>query len=194
MDGKRLKLIVGIGNPGRRYMHTRHNVGFDVIDRLAKHHHIRVSRRSCNALTGQGFIANEEVILVKPQTFVNLSGDSVAELAQRLHIPPEDIFIIFDDANLPTGKLRIRPNGSSGGHKGMRSIIQRLHTQEFPRLRIGIGPMRGDAVEHVLGSFSRAELALIRPALSMAADAIESILSDGLEATMNSYNRSQEDD
>lgn len=184
-----MKLIVGIGNPGRRYAHTRHNVGFDVVDTLARTHHIRILRRTCRALVGQGEMVGEHVTLAKPQTYVNLSGDAVQELAIKLDIPAQDIVVIYDDANLPTGRIRIRPRGSSGGHKGMRSIIERLHTQEFPRIRIGIGAMRGDAVGYVLSRFSRADRALISSAIQAAAEAVETVLAEGIEAAMNTYNR-----
>ncbi|MDO8682077.1 MAG: aminoacyl-tRNA hydrolase [Armatimonadota bacterium] len=189
-----MKLIVGMGNPGRRYAHTRHNVGFDVVDLIAKRHHVRVLRRSCRALVGQALIAGEEVVLAKPQTFMNLSGDSVSELARRMNIAPQDIIVIYDDADLPIGKIRIRPMGSSGGHKGMKSIIDRLHTQEFPRIRIGIGAMKGNSVDYVLSRFSRAELALVKPAIEKAADAVETILAEGMEPAINEYNRAQVDD
>ena len=188
-----MKLIVGIGNPGRRYAHTRHNVGFDVIDRLAKTHHIRVLRRACRSLIGQGEIAGEPTTLAKPQTYVNLSGEAVYELARKLDIADQDILVIYDDANLPTGRLRIRPRGSSGGHKGMKSIIDRLHTQEFPRIRVGIGAMRGDAVGYVLSRFSRADRAVVSSAIQAAAEAVEAILREGIEAAMNIYNREPDD-
>lgn len=189
-----MKLIVGIGNMGRQYAHTRHNVGFDVVDLLAKHNHIRILRRFCRAVVGQGVIAGEEVTLVKPQTYVNLSGDSVSEIARRLSVPPQDIIVVFDDANLPVGRLRIRTGGSAGGHKGIKSMIARLHTQDFPRVRIGIGEMGGNAVDYVLSKFTRSELALIKPAMEDAATAIEAILSEGIEPAMNRFNRAQDND
>ena len=189
-----MKLIVGIGNPGRQYAHTRHNVGFDVIDLLGKSHHIHVLRRWCRAVVGQGMIAGEEVVLAKPQTYVNLSGRAVSELARRMGIKPEDIIVITDDANLPVGKLRIRPGGSSGGHKGMKSIIEHLHTTEFPRIRVGIGAMRGDAVDYVLSRVSKADVALALPSMKSAAEAVEVMLSDGIEPAMNKFNRAPEPD
>lgn len=184
-----MKLIVGIGNPGRRHSHTRHNVGFDVIDLIAKSRHTRIGRRWRRALVGQTVIIGKEVLLVKPQTYVNLSGSAVAEIARQSDIRPEDIIVIVDDANLPVGRIRIRPNGSSGGHKGMKSIIESLHSQEFPRIRIGIGAMKGDGVDYVLGRFPRSEVPIIRAAMRAAADAVEVILADGIEAAMNKFNR-----
>ena len=187
-----MKLIVGLGNPGRAYARTRHNVGFSVIDALAKRHRVRVSRRMCGALVGLTTIRGEEVALAKPQTFMNLSGGAVALLGRRLNAPPDNIVVIYDDAALPPGRIRIRPRGSSGGHKGMKSIIESLRTQDFPRLRIGIGSMRGDAVNYVLSKFSRAELALVKPSIQSAADAVDVMVSDGIEAAMNRYNRSED--
>ena len=184
-----MKLIVGIGNPGRRYAHTRHNVGFDTIDLLAKAHHIRALRRCCRAVIGQGVIAGEDVVLVKPQTYVNLSGTAVAELAGRYGVGPEDVLVIADDANLPVGQVRIRSGGSSGGHKGLKSIMDHLRTQEFPRIRVGIGNMRGDAIDYVLSRFSRADQSIIRSAMRDVAEAVETILIEGIEAAMNKYNR-----
>ncbi|MDO8585689.1 MAG: aminoacyl-tRNA hydrolase [Armatimonadota bacterium] len=189
-----MKLIVGIGNPGRRYARTRHNVGFDVIDLLAKAHHIRVLRRCCRALIGQGVVAGQEVVMVKPQTYVNLSGGAVAELARRYGAGTEDVLVIVDDADLPVGRIRIRTGGSSGGHKGLKSIIDHLRTQEFPRIRIGIGTMRGDAVDYVLSKFSRADQPLIRSAMRTAAEAVEMLLAEGIEPAMNKYNRAPDAD
>jgi peptidyl-tRNA hydrolase, PTH1 family len=186
-----VKLIVGIGNPGRQYAHTRHNVGFDVIDMIAKAHRVRVLRRFCRAVIGEAFIAGEQVVLAKPQTFVNLSGQSVSELARKFSVGIEDIIVIMDDANLPVGKIRIRPGGSAGGHNGMKSIIQHLHTNEFTRIRVGIGAMRGDSVDYVLSRFSRADMAHVLPAFQAAAEAVEVILSEGLEPAMNKYNRAE---
>jgi len=188
-----VKLIVGLGNPGRQYAHTRHNVGFDFIDMIAKSNHMRVLRRASRALIGQGVIAGEEVVLSKPQTYMNLSGSAVSEIARKMNVSPGDIIVIYDDAALPVGKIRIRPGGSAGGHNGMKSIISHLHTQEFPRIRIGIGAMRGGSVDYVLSRFSRADTAVVRDAMIDAANALEAILSEGIEAAMNKYNRAQND-
>ena len=189
MDGPELKLIVGLGNPGREYAATRHNVGFEVVDALAKRCRTRILRRMGRALIARTTVAGTEVILAKPQTFMNLSGEAVAYIARRERIEPPDILVIYDDMDLPVGKIRIRPAGSSGGHKGVQSIINHLHTQEFPRVRIGIGSTDRDAIKHVLSRFNRRERAVINEAVRTAADAVEMILSDGIEAAMNVYNR-----
>ncbi len=184
-----MKLIVGLGNPGREYSGTRHNVGFEVIDVLSKRHHIAVRARRNHAKVGEGTIGGEQVVLAKPQTFMNRSGEAVAGLARRYRIAPEDIIVIYDDVNLPLCKLRIRTRGSAGGHNGMKSIIHSLGSEEFPRIRIGIGsPDRRDMVDHVLSKFKRAEMPFVRDAIDRAADAVESYLSDGPEPTMNRFN------
>jgi peptidyl-tRNA hydrolase, PTH1 family len=183
-----LKLIVGLGNPGRQYSATRHNVGFRLIDELAKRHRIHVKRRMGRALVGEGRIGDEDVLLVKPLTFMNLSGESVSHLARRYRVQPEDVIVAYDDMNLPTGKLRVRARGSSGGHNGMKSLIYCLRTEEFPRVRVGIGSVEGQAIEHGLSKFTRAELELISPAISTGADAVEAILADGIEPAMNRFN------
>jgi len=183
-----LKLIVGLGNPGRRYAHTRHNVGFEVVNVFAKRHHVRVGQRMCRSVVGQTFVGDEEVFLAKPHTFMNLSGEAVAQLCARFRIAPSDLILIYDDLNLPMGKLRIRPQGSSGGHKGMISIINRLHTDEFPRLRVGIGQAEGETVAYVLNKFRRDELHAVRAAVNRAAEALESIVLEGVEAAMNKFN------
>jgi PTH1 family peptidyl-tRNA hydrolase len=143
------------------------------------------------ALIGRVTIGGQEVTLMKPQTFMNLSGDAVSNLARREKIDPSDILVVYDDMALPLGRIRIRPAGSAGGHNGMRSIIACLHTDEFPRVRVGIGSARREAVDHVLSRFHRAEKQAAHEAIVTAADAIEMVLSDGLEAAMNRYNRKE---
>lgn len=186
-----MKLIVGLGNPGRRYAHTRHNVGFDVLDIFAKRRGIRILSRQHRALVGRFEHAGEEIMLVKPQTFMNDSGDAVGAIARKYRLQPADILVVYDDIDLPLGKLRIRMRGSSGGHKGMNSIIHSLGSCDFPRMRIGIG-RSGDAIDHVLSRFSRREREVIDPALQSAADALETILDEGIEAAMNKFNRGDE--
>lgn len=183
-----MKLIVGLGNPGRRYAATRHNVGYMVLDELAKRHRIHVKKRMGRAMVGQGTIAEEEVLLAKPMTFMNLSGEAVSHLARRYRIKPEDIIVIYDDVDLPPGKIRIRPRGSAGGHKGMDSIIYHLRTQDFPRVRIGIGSIEGEAIDYVLSRFNRSDIALIKPAIASAASAVEAIIAEGIEPAMNKFN------
>jgi peptidyl-tRNA hydrolase, PTH1 family len=184
-----LKLIVGLGNPGRDYAGTRHNVGFEVVDGLAKRYHTRIARRMGRATIVRVNIAGSDVTLMKPQTFMNLSGDAVANFARREKVQPSEILVVYDDMALPLGKIRIRPQGSAGGHNGMKSIIARLGTDEFPRVRIGIGSARRDAIDHVLSTFHRMEKQAVHEAILSAADAIEMILSDGLDAAMNEFNK-----
>ncbi len=184
-----VKLIAGLGNPGREYHGTRHNVGFEVIERLSGRHRIAVRSRRNRAVVGEGTIGGEQVVLARPQTFMNRSGEAVAGLARRYRIAPEDIIVIYDDVNLPLGKLRIRARGSSGGHNGMKSVIGSLGSEEFPRVRIGIGgPNRRDMIDHVLSRFSRAEGPIVREAVERAADAVEMYMADGPEAAMNRFN------
>ncbi len=188
-EDAQVKLIVGLGNPGREYHGTRHNVGFEVIDLLSKTHRIPVKARRCHAVVGEGTIAGEQVVLARPQTFMNRSGEAVAGLARRYRIAPEEIIVVYDDSNLPMGKLRIRTMGSAGGHNGMKSIIHSLGSQEFPRIRLGIGsPDRRDMIEHVLSRFKRAEMPAVREAIQRAADAVEMFLEEGPEPTMNRFN------
>jgi len=183
-----MKAIVGLGNPGRNYAHTRHNVGFDALDLLAKRHNTRILGRQCRALVGRFDHAGEEIMLVKPQTYMN-SGSGVGQIARKHNLAPEEIIVVCDDIDLPLGKLRIKRQGSSGGHKGMQSIINHLHSSEFPRLRIGIG-REGEAIDHVLSRFRRGDRPKIDIALQRAADALDMALSDGLDPAMNEFNRS----
>jgi peptidyl-tRNA hydrolase, PTH1 family len=182
------KLIVGLGNPGGEYNGTRHNVGFVTIDVLAKRLHIQVKSRRGKAIIGEGEIAGQPVILAKPYTFMNLSGQAVADLARRYRLSPADIIVVCDDVNLPLGKLRIRASGSAGGHNGLKSIIQSLNSNEFPRVRIGIGSPRGEMIDHVLSKFHRNEQPAIEDGVLRAADAVEISLAEGIDRAMNSFN------
>lgn len=186
-----MKLIVGLGNPGRQYAYTRHNVGYEVVDLLARRYGVVLATRKCQALVGEIEIHDERVMLAKPVTYMNLSGDSVSLLAKRNNVKHEDMLVIYDDMDLPLGKLRIRPSGSAGGHNGMKSIITRLGGNDFPRIRIGIG-REGDAIEHVLSRFNKREREQIDYAVDRAADAAEAIYINGLESAMNAFNRSEE--
>ncbi|MEN6370781.1 MAG: aminoacyl-tRNA hydrolase [Armatimonadota bacterium] len=186
-----MKLIVGLGNPGRDYAGTRHNVGFEVLDVIAKRLHVRILRRMGRALIARAKVEESEVTFMKPQTFMNLSGEAVSYIARREKIEPSEILVVYDDMALPLGKIRIRPGGSAGGHNGMRSIISHLHTQDFPRVRVGIGSAGGDAIDHVLSRFARQERQIAHEAILTAADAIEMIITEGLEPAMNRYNRSE---
>ena len=184
----RVKLIVGLGNPGREYQGTRHNVGFAAVDILARRHGIHVKSRRNSALVGEGAIAGAEVILAKPLTFMNLSGRAVGALVRRYSLNPSDILVVCDDVNLPLGRLRIRAGGSSGGHKGLQSILYSLATKDFARIRIGVGSPRGHMVDYVLGKFDRSERESAREAINKAADAVEVILDIGIEQAMNRFN------
>lgn len=185
-------LIVGLGNPGKEYELSRHNIGFRVIDRLSKNLDIKVSKGLCQAITGQATVAGHKVILAKPQTFMNLSGDSVLELVRWFKIDTDHLIAIHDDLDLETGKLRIRPKGNSAGHKGVESIISRLGTTEFVHVRIGIGKPAGnleeDTSKYVLSGVPKEEAEVIDQAILWAAEAAETVVKDGLEAAMNKYN------
>jgi PTH1 family peptidyl-tRNA hydrolase len=183
-------LIVGLGNPGRKYKRNRHNVGFQVIDHLAKRHGLRFRRRQSDAFVTGGQIAGRAVILVKPLRYMNKSGDPVAALRRFYKIDPERLLVIFDDLDLPVGTLRLRPSGGSSGQKGMKSIIERLGNQEFPRLRVGIGrpPGRMDPAAYVLQNFGKEQLPSVEETYERAADAIETWLRDGVELAMSRHN------
>jgi len=182
-----MKVVVGIGNPGRSYEETRHNLGFRVVDRLAERHAVAVSRRRFDALVGDGHIAAQHVLLVKPQTFVNLSGSAVAPLVRWHKCTLDDLMVVCDDLNLELGKVRVRRQGSSGGHNGLTSIIECLGSDAFARVRLGIG--RGsDAVAHVLGQFGRDEEPEAALAVDKAAGAVEMWLGQGIDAAMNAFN------
>ena len=184
-------VITGLGNPTLKYSKTRHNVGFDTIDVLAKKYGIKVKKKQFKALTGEGFIDGEKVILVKPMTYMNNSGESVSEIVKYYKIDPDkELIIISDDLNLDVGVLRIRAKGSAGGHNGLKSIIKCVGTESFDRVRIGVGkvPAGTDVITHVLTRFSRADRAIVKESFEVAADAIVSIISDGIDKTMSKYN------
>ncbi len=185
-----LSLIAGLGNPGPQYAANRHNIGFRCLDRLAAAHGLTFDRRQKRALTARGVIAGREVLLVKPQTFMNESGRAVVPLARFYKVPPARLLVVYDDLDLPPGTLRLRPSGGSGGHRGMRSIIAQLGSQEFPRLRIGIGrpPGRMDPAAYVLQDFAPEEWPLMEETLARAIAAIEVWLTEGLDAAMSRYN------
>lgn len=185
-----MKLIVGLGNPGRRYRGTRHNVGWEVIARLAARAGIRVDQEEGFSEIGRGTVGGRRVILARPQTYVNVSGEAVRDLRRHHRLRPEDILVIVDDLDLPLGRMRLRSGGSAGGHNGLRSIIDALGTTEFPRLRVGIGrpPAGQDAAEFVLTRFTDQEARTVDAALDRAAEALEVAVRDGLPAAMNRFN------
>ncbi len=185
-------LIVGLGNPGAEYAGTRHNVGFEVIERLAQRHAIPVRRRTLRSVLGDGIIEGQKVILARPMTYMNLSGEAVGAIARMYRIAPANVIAVVDDIALPVGALRLRLKGSSGGHNGLESIERHLHTQEYPRIRIGVGGARpGGMVDHVLGRFRREERESILDAIDRAADAVEAALRDGFEKAMNAFNKKE---
>jgi peptidyl-tRNA hydrolase, PTH1 family len=197
-----LALVVGLGNPGDRYVGTRHNVGFEVLDALVRRlasdpsRPARVDRLDCRALTGRVRIGDTPVLLAKPQTYMNLSGESVKGLLVKHAVPRERMLVVSDDVALPVGRLRIRPSGSSGGQKGLQSIVDCLGADDFPRLRMGIaGPHfrpGEDLADYVLERFSKAERAPLSQAVDVACEAIETFVNEGIDAAMNRFNRAPE--
>ena len=186
-----MKLIVGLGNPGPEYRDTRHNVGFMVADVLADRWRVADQwREKFDALQVKTLVGEEPVILAKPLTFMNLSGHAVWSIAGFFKIEPADVFVIVDEAALPLGRLRARRDGGAGGHNGLKSLIQQLGTQAFPRLRVGVGRGDGrrDLADHVLGRFEASERDTVSAALLRAADATEMFVSDGIERVMNAFN------
>ena len=188
-------LIVGLGNPGKQYDMTRHNIGFHTIDYIADKYGAKLTKLKFKAVYGEATISGEKVYLVKPQTYMNLSGDSVGEMAQFYKIPPENIIVINDDISLDVGIIRVRPKGSAGGHNGIKSIIAHLGTQEFPRVKVGVGekPARMDLADYVLGHFSKEEQATMDDAVKEAADAVCEIVNVGIAQAMNDHNRKKEE-
>jgi PTH1 family peptidyl-tRNA hydrolase len=188
-------LIIGLGNPGKEYANHRHNVGFMVIQRLARAHDIRLDRRHRRVKLGQGTIAGHPSLLVMPLTFMNRSGQAVRPIARRYGIPPEEILVVYDDLDLPLGRLRLRAEGGSGGHKGMQSLIDQLGTRQFPRLRLGIDrpPGRMDPAQYVLTPFRCDQQAMVDDVLDRAVAAVECWLAEGVVAAMNAYNQGPAD-
>lgn len=192
-----MKLIIGLGNPGRHYVNNRHNVGFKCVDLFAREHGIALTQRRALSKLGTGEVAGTNIVLAKPQTFMNLSGEAVSALLCRYGLSAKDLLVIYDDLDLPLGKIRIREKGSSGGHNGLKSIISHLGTQDFPRIRVGIVPgedgdtttaSKVDAIEYVLSDFTDAEKAVMREVYPKVATAIECVLTEGIAAAMNKYN------
>jgi len=191
-----MKLIVGLGNPGKSYAHNRHNIGFRCLNYFARLHSIRFDHRQCRAKVGTGEVRSEKLLLAKPGTFMNLSGNSVACLTYKHRVPLSDFLVIYDELDLPLGKIRLRQSGGSGGHKGMNSIISALGSEDFPRIRVGIGRPQAEEqsisedaiVNYVLSDFSPQEEAIIKPVIAKVAEAIDCFLSQGIEAAMSKCN------
>ena len=185
-------IIVGLGNPTLQYEGTRHNVGFDVIDTLAERYNISVDTRKSRALIGKGMIEGHKVILVKPQTYMNLSGESIRSLVDYYKVDEEsELIVIYDDVSLGVGQLRIRKKGSAGGHNGIKSILSELGTDVFLRIKVGVGekPRKYDLADYVLGHFSKEEKEQMKEGYQKAADAVSMLLNGETEAAMNQYNR-----
>ncbi len=192
-----MKLIVGLGNPGQGYSNNRHNIGFMCLKHFSKEHKIEFDKKQADARIGRGNIEGVDVVLAKPQTYMNLSGKSVNRLMQKYKLKPEDIIVVHDDMDLPLGKVRIRMGGSSGGHKGINSIIALIGTREFIRIKVGIGrPEKDeedrfydrDIVDYVLSNFSRDEKRQLEPAIEKVSNALLCLITEGLEPAMNKCN------
>jgi PTH1 family peptidyl-tRNA hydrolase len=184
-------LVAGLGNPGERYASTPHNLGFMVVDRLSARHSIRMTRRECQAVIGQGTIKGKPVLLAQPQTFMNLSGVAVKPLIEKNEIPPSELILVYDELDLPWGSLRIRPGGSAAGHNGAKDVIAKLGTQEFPRIRLGVHPGHplSSGADYLLSGFTRQQKETLDAFIDHAADATESIIAEGVELSMTRFNR-----
>ncbi len=192
-----MKLIVGLGNPGKHYTHNRHNIGFMCLNYFARLHSIRFDKRQCRARIGAGEVAGEKLLLAKPGTFVNLSGKAVGCLVSKRSILLSDLLVIYDDLDLPLGKIRLRQSGASGGHKGMASIVSVLGSNSFPRIRVGIGRPEVEGipstdedaiVNYVLSDFTPGENEIVKPTISRVAEAIDCFLTQGIEVAMSKFN------
>lgn len=181
-------LIVGLGNPGSQYEDTRHNIGFKVVDNIAKEYNIEFSRQKFKGICGEGFINGEKVILLKPTTYMNLSGESVREVIDFYKLSNENVLVIYDDISLDVGRLRIREKGSAGGHNGIKSIIAHLGTDIFPRIKVGVGQPNVDLVNYVLGNFSKEEMEVLNESIDASTKAVKDIINDNVKTAMNVYN------
>ena len=182
-------IIAGLGNPGRRYEQTRHNIGFLTVDRIAEELGIKTDRIKFQSLVGETIFSGQKIVLMKPQTYMNLSGRAVREIMNFYKLPAENLIVIYDDIDVKQGKIRIRKSGSAGTHNGMRNIIYQLQDDRFPRIRVGIGgEIRGDLADFVTGGFSKEEVPILEEAVSQAAKAALAIVSSGIDKAMNEYN------
>lgn len=182
-------IIVGLGNPGKQYENTRHNMGFLAVDLLAEKYNIDVNKIKFKALVGEGRIAGQKVLLVKPQTYMNLSGEAVRQAMDFYKIDPEELIVIYDDIDIPTGTFRIRKKGSPGTHNGMRNIFQHIQTNDFPRIRVGIGSgKKANLAGYVTGGISKSEQEILADVLKNSADAAACIIEKGIDKAMNEYN------
>lgn len=183
-------LIVGLGNPENKYSKTRHNMGFNAINKIAEECNIKVTKEKFAGLYGEGNIEGEKVILLKPQTYMNLSGESIIQVKEYYKLTNEQIIVIYDDIDLEPGNIRLRKKGSAGSHNGMKSVIYQLKTEEFPRIRIGIGSPKGDTdlIEHVIGFVSEKEREELAQGTNKAVEAVKEILKSGMDIAMNKFN------
>jgi PTH1 family peptidyl-tRNA hydrolase len=184
-------IIAGLGNPTKKYQATRHNIGWDAITQISDDYRIPLNMKQHKAICGKGCAEGEKILLVQPVTYMNLSGESIRELVDYYKITPQELIVIYDDISLEVGRLRIRGKGSAGGHNGIKSIIQHLGTQEFWRIKIGVGdkPNNWDLADYVLSRFQDEEEALVRDALKDASDACRIMITAGIDAAMNQYNK-----
>ena len=192
-----MKLIVGLGNPGREYGQHRHNMGFRCVNYFARKHNLEFSKRQSRSQIARGRVAGEDIILAKPQTFMNLSGRAVAPLVQQLMIPLNDLVVIYDDLDLPLGRIRMRERGSAGGHRGIQSIIDSLNSEDFPRIRVGLGRppevrSEDEVAAYVLSEFTSDEQPSVTEAVARVAEALEVLLSGGIADAMNRFNQKME--
>ena len=183
-------LIVGLGNPENEYANTRHNMGFDTINKLAKKNNVEVNKNKFKGLYGTGIIQGKKVILLKPQTYMNLSGESVKEMIDFYHINPEEIIIIYDDIDTEKGNVRIRKKGGPGSHNGVKSVVENIQTTDFGRIRVGIGQpeYKNDMINYVIGKISEEEQKILQEGVNKAVEAIEEILKSGIDIAMNKFN------
>jgi len=181
-------LVVGLGNPGREYEDTRHNIGFKVVDNVAREYNIEINRQKFKGTYGEGFIDGEKVILLKPTTYMNLSGESVREVVDFYNIDNDNILVIYDDISLEIGTLRIREKGSAGGHNGIKSIIAHLGSEVFPRIKVGVGQPSGDLIKHVLGKFTKEEADVLSESINISTKAAKEIIKIDTKTAMNKFN------
>jgi PTH1 family peptidyl-tRNA hydrolase len=184
-------LVAGLGNPGEQYAATPHNLGFLVVERLAARHSIRLTRKECQSLLGQGNIGGKTVLLAQPQTFMNLSGFALKPLMEKNEVPTSELLLVYDDLDLPWGSLRVRPKGSSAGHNGVTDVIAKIGSQDFPRIRLGVHPGHPllSGKDYLLSRFTRQQNETLDAFIDLAADATESVISEGVEKSMTRFNR-----
>ena len=183
-------LIVGLGNPENEYSHTRHNMGFDTINQIAKNNNIQITKNKFKGLCESTIIQNQKVILLKPQTYMNLSGESVKEVVEFYNLKPEEIIVIYDDIDIEKGHIKIRKKGGAGSHNGMKSVVEELQSTDFARIRVGIGQpeFKSDMINYVIGKVSQEEQEILQQGVEKAAKAVEEILKNGIDIAMNKFN------